>query len=855
MIGEDGRMTAAAGERFAGMTALEAREAVVAALRAEGRIARTEPLRPQRAVLAALGRADRAADLAAVVHAHGRAGRSRRSRSCATGACRSIPRARRGATSSGWRTSAPGASRASSGGATRSPSGTAASETYVGIEPPRGRRLGARPRRARHVVLERAVAVRDARLARPDRRAARLLPDRRALDGARHPLPLGRADGDDGPRVHRRRSRSRASTCTRSSRRPTAAGCRSRSAPGIDPLDLIEGGPRPPVFEEGGEFPAYGADAVRFGLLAMSSTQDVRFNEEKIAQGRQLANKLWNAARLVLLRVPEDATLPEPAPAAADGRGRAGSSPGCRPPRPTSRARSTRSSSTTPRSGSTTSSTASCATGTWRWSSRACTTDDNARVGGVRPARAGRDAGARAPDDPVRDRGDLVAHARRGRPADGAPLPERPTTRCATRRPRTRSRARSPRCRSCAAGATASARTPGTVVPARLEAPGYERTAAHVARLARVEWSADGGEPVATVGDPRRQRSPCSRPRPSTSRPSAPRRASAGSEARGRRSRAPRASSRTRASWRRRPAAVVQAERDKLARLERSSRSSGDRRGASRDAEAHLLSLELFGMRFGLERMRRLLTALGSPQERFAAIHVVGTNGKSSTVRMCAALLEAHGVRTGAFLSPHLTSFAERIRIGDADLDARRVRRRRPAGRRGGGEGRPHARARRPRHAVRARHRRGVRRAGAPRASRSRSSRPASAGATTPPTCSRAPVCVLTNVGLEHTRWLGPDRGRHRAREARRRPAADATLVTGAARRPRSSELARATGARIVVAEPLDVAAARLPAHELRGRRGRRAAQLGDAGPADRSPRSRRACGCRGGCRWWPTRR
>jgi valyl-tRNA synthetase len=42
----------------------------------------------------------------------------------------------------------------------------------------------------------------------------------------------------------------------------------------------------------------------------------------------------------------------------------------------------------------------------------------------------------------------------------------------------------------------------GKVVPARLEAPGYERTAAHVARLARVEWSSDGGEPVATVGVP-----------------------------------------------------------------------------------------------------------------------------------------------------------------------------------------------------------------------------------------------------------------------------------------------------------------------------------------------------------------
>src|SRR6201991_4986132 len=68
--------------------------------------------------------------------------------------------------------------------------------------------------------------------------------------------------------------------------------------------------------------------------------------------------------------------------------------------------------------------------------------------------------------------------------------------------------------------------------------------------------------------------------------------------------------------------------------------------------------------------MRRLLTVLGSPQERFAAIHVVGTNGKSSTARMTAALLEAEGVRTGTYLSPHLGSFAERVRIGDEDVSA-----------------------------------------------------------------------------------------------------------------------------------------------------------------------------------------
>jgi valyl-tRNA synthetase len=72
---------------------------------------------------------------------------------------------------------------------------------------------------------------------------------------------------------------------------------------GIDPLDLIDGGPRPPVFEQGGSFPAYGADAVRWGLLAMSSGQDVRFSEEKVAQGQQLTNKLWNASRLILLRI------------------------------------------------------------------------------------------------------------------------------------------------------------------------------------------------------------------------------------------------------------------------------------------------------------------------------------------------------------------------------------------------------------------------------------------------------------------------------------------------------------------------------------------------------------------------
>jgi len=87
----------------------------------------------------------------------------------------------------------------------------------------------------------------------------------------------------------------------------------------------------------------------------------------------------------------------------------------------------------------------------------------------------------------------------------------------------------------------------------------------------------------------------------------------------------------------------------------------------ARDAEHWLLSLELFGMRFGLDRMRALMAALNTPNEAFRAIHVVGTNGKSSTVRMIAALLAAHGVRAGAYLSPHLVTFAERIRIDGED--------------------------------------------------------------------------------------------------------------------------------------------------------------------------------------------
>lgn len=90
---------------------------------------------------------------------------------------------------------------------------------------------------------------------------------------------------------------------------------------------------------------------------------------------------------------------------------------------------------------------------------------------------------------------------------------------------------------------------------------------------------------------------------------------------------------------------------------------------ASFDPDAYLDSLEPVGWRLGLERMYKLTTALGMPQHHFASIHVVGTNGKSSVTRMTAALLEAHGVGSGACLSPHTARWSERTLVHGEEID------------------------------------------------------------------------------------------------------------------------------------------------------------------------------------------
>ncbi len=140
----------------------------------------------------------------------------------------------------------------------------------------------ARRGRARHLVLLRAVAVLDARLARQDARARPLLPDRRAGHRLRHHLLLGRAHDDDGPHVmdevpfrdvyiH---------ALVRDEKGQKMSKSKGNV---IDPLDLIE---------------TYGADALRFTLAAMAAQgRDIKLSPSRVEGYRNFATKLWNAAR------------------------------------------------------------------------------------------------------------------------------------------------------------------------------------------------------------------------------------------------------------------------------------------------------------------------------------------------------------------------------------------------------------------------------------------------------------------------------------------------------------------------------------------------------------------------------
>ena len=235
---------------------------------------------------------------------------------------------------------------------------------------------------------------------------------------------------------------------------------------------------------------------------------------------------------------------------------------------------------------------------------------------------------------------------------------------------------------------------------------------------------------------------------------------------------------------------------------------------AVRAAEEYLLSLELFGMRFGLDRMRAMLAALGAPHERFASVHVVGSNGKSSTTRMIAALLSAHGLRAGSYLSPHLVSFTERVRVEGRDVAPARF-------------AAAVAAARSAAEAVDATLEAGERvtqfeaLTAAAYLELARSEVAVAVveaglgGRWDATNVIPSRVQVLTNVGLEHTRWLGPTIA-HIAGEKVDVVRPGGTLVIGPALHPDALAVAQRVvgerGARLVVAPAAPPAALRLRA-------------------------------------------
>jgi len=80
-------------------------------------------------------------------------------------------------------------------------------------------------------------------------------------------------------------------------------------------------------------------------------------------------------------------------------------------------------------------------------------------------------------------------------------------------------------------------------------------------------------------------------------------------------------------------------------------------------------SLDPWPDEFGLGRMRMLLDALGDPHQQYPSIHVVGTNGKSTATRTIEAHLASTGLNVGAYLSPHVRGWSERIRSGGEEAD------------------------------------------------------------------------------------------------------------------------------------------------------------------------------------------
>lgn len=99
-------------------------------------------------------------------------------------------------------------------------------------------------------------------------------------------------------------------------------------------------------------------------------------------------------------------------------------------------------------------------------------------------------------------------------------------------------------------------------------------------------------------------------------------------------------------------------------------------RDASREyarALEYLFARTTGPFKFGLERTVALLDALGNPERGFPALHIAGTNGKGSSVAIAEAILRAKGLRVGAYTSPHLVDFRERVVVDGVYIPADEV--------------------------------------------------------------------------------------------------------------------------------------------------------------------------------------
>lgn len=86
------------------------------------------------------------------------------------------------------------------------------------------------------------------------------------------------------------------------------------------------------------------------------------------------------------------------------------------------------------------------------------------------------------------------------------------------------------------------------------------------------------------------------------------------------------------------------------------------------EAIERIHAFQVFGSRLGLERMEKLLELLGNPHENMKIIHVAGTNGKGSVCRYIYSILEENGYRVGAYFSPYLENFTERIEFHGKEI-------------------------------------------------------------------------------------------------------------------------------------------------------------------------------------------